>query len=74
VSFPTNTESIIEELTSAHGYASLVLWGRSMGGVSAVLYQSRFRHSSVRCMVLDSPFYSFEQVALELASKRSIVP
>lgn len=25
-------------------------------------------------MVLDSPFYSFEQVALELASKRSIVP
>ena len=39
-----------------------------------MLYQTRFHHSSVRCMVLDSPFSSFEQVALELASKRSIVP
>lgn len=68
------SECIIDELTNKHGYTSFVLWGRSMGGVSAVLYQTRLRQPSVRCMVLDSPFYSFEQVALELASRRSIVP
>lgn len=45
-----------------------------MGGVSAVLYYSKFKNPYVKCMVLDSPFCSFEQVAIELAAKRSIVP
>jgi pimeloyl-ACP methyl ester carboxylesterase len=46
------------------GYLNIVLWGRSMGGVSAVLYYSKFKHTSIRCIILDSPFYSFEQIAL----------
>jgi pimeloyl-ACP methyl ester carboxylesterase len=46
------------------GYVNIVLWGRSMGGVSAVLYYSKFKPVSIRCIVLDSPFSSFEQVAL----------
>lgn len=45
------------------GYSRFVLWGRSMGGSSALLYSSHFRPTDVVFMVLDSPFFSFEMIA-----------
>jgi pimeloyl-ACP methyl ester carboxylesterase len=43
----------------ALGYTGVLMWGRSMGGVSAVLYYSRFRNPIIKGIVLDSPFCSF---------------
>ena len=45
---------------------AIMLWGRSMGASSAVLQASR--DPSLAGLVLDSPFASLEQVALELVT------
>lgn len=45
-----------------------------MGSVSVVLSQGTKLHKKVRCLVLDSPFSSFEKVAVEIASKKSFIP
>lgn len=38
----------------------VVLWGRSMGAVCAVLYQAQYPHASH--LVLDSPFHNIEEL------------
>jgi pimeloyl-ACP methyl ester carboxylesterase len=45
-----------------------------MGSVSMVLSQGTSLHKKVRCLVLDSPFSSFEKVSIEIASKKSFIP
>ena len=51
----------------ATGHATaILLWGRSMGAASAVLQASR--DPSLAGLILDSPFASLEQVALELVT------
>ena len=45
-----------------------------MGGASIILSQAKIINEKVQCIVLDSPFSSFERVAVELASKASFVP
>lgn len=44
-------------------YSKFVLWGRSMGAVSALLHTISYHNpSDVIMLVLDSPFSSFEQI------------
>jgi len=45
-----------------------------MGSVSIMLSQSKNPHPKVSCLVLDSPFSSFEKVSIEIASKKSFIP
>jgi pimeloyl-ACP methyl ester carboxylesterase len=66
--------AILSYLDANYTYDSYVLWGRSMGSVSMVLSQGNSLHKKVRCLVLDSPFSSFEKVAVEIASKKSFIP
>jgi len=49
-----------------HPTSTIALWGRSMGAVSAVFQASR--DPGIAGVVLDSPFASLEQVALELVT------
>ena len=58
--------AVIEHLRRTGLVTSIALWGRSMGSVSAVLQASR--DASIAGLVLDSPFASLEQVALELVT------
>jgi len=58
--------SILAHLRGTGHVTSIALWGRSMGSVSAVLQASR--DASIAGLVLDSPFASLEQVALELVT------
>lgn len=37
---------------------SIILWGRSMGSVVALLYMEKFNNPLVKGLVLDSPFTS----------------
>lgn len=66
--------SVIKYLGEKFNYESFVLWGRSMGAVSAVMYLSKFPNKSVKCLILDSPFSSFEKTAIELACCKSSLP
>ncbi len=56
-------------------YSKFVLWGRSMGAVSALLHSITYNNpSDIIMLVLDSPFSSFEKIARELAMRRVKVP
>lgn len=41
---------------------SIILWGRSMGSVVALLYMQKFNNPLVRGLILDSPFVCLEDV------------
>lgn len=58
--------AVLEHLRATGMVTAIALWGRSMGAASAVLHASR--DPSLAGLVLDSPFASLEQVALELVS------
>jgi pimeloyl-ACP methyl ester carboxylesterase len=58
----SNVESVLNILRFR--YSRFVLWGRSMGAVSALLYAITYNNpSDVTMLVLDSPFSSFETIS-----------
>ena len=59
-------QSAIEMIRAGGLVGGIMLWGRSMGAVSAVFQASR--DPSLAGVILDSPFASLEQVALELVT------
>jgi len=61
-----DVETMIGWLREYAGVGAVALWGRSMGAVSSVMQAAR--DPSIAGLVLDSPFASLEQVALELVS------
>ena len=66
--------SVLRHVERSERYGRVVLWGRSMGAVAAVLAQGMEESARVDCLVLDSPFSSFEKIAIEIASKKSFIP
>lgn len=47
-----------------HKYRKIVLWGRSMGATTALMYCSR--NKDIECLILDSPFLKLEDVIIKL--------
>lgn len=45
-----------------------------MGATSALLYCLRYRPEDVILQIVDSPFYSFEMIAFEIANKNVKAP
>ena len=66
-------DSIIIYLRQA-GFKKFVLWGRSMGATSSLLYCLKYQPKDVILQVVDSPFYSFEMIAFEIAQKNVKAP
>jgi pimeloyl-ACP methyl ester carboxylesterase len=58
----------LEALRGTGHVTAIALWGRSMGAASSVMHAAR--DASLAGLVLDSPFASLEQVALELVQVR----
>lgn len=61
------------------GYTEIVLWGRSMGAVTSLLFMrepsyAKLYRNFVKALILDSPFCSFVQVTQEIASRRKNIP
>lgn len=69
-----DVNAILAWLDQGRQYSKYILWGRSMGGASVILSQARNINKKVQCIILDSPFSSFEKAALEIASRSTIVP
>jgi pimeloyl-ACP methyl ester carboxylesterase len=57
--------AVVRELR-ARGVSEIVLWGRSMGAVTALLFAQMFHQPEVRALVLDSPFASFRDLVDDL--------
>ena len=65
---------VVDHLRGSGTVSNIAVWGRSMGAVTALLYQSQDRrlldnNMTVNAMVLDSPFADFCQLAEELVAK-----
>ena len=72
----SDIDCVIRYLAQEMGQEQFVLWGRSMGAVSALLYVASDYDgvSQVVVGVYDSPFYSLEELTTELAEKNLGVP
>lgn len=49
-----------------------LLWGRSMGAASALLYAERYPNSDLCGLILDSPFCSFKRLAKDLVTQGEV--
>lgn len=56
------------------GFKRFVLWGRSMGATSSLLYCLKYKPEDVVLQVVDSAFFSFEMIAFEIANKNVKAP
>jgi len=59
-----DVDCVVQYLLGHHQVTDIVLWGRSMGAVAALLYASN--HHFVRCVVADSPFVNFKDLCLKV--------
>lgn len=53
--------AVVAHLRSTGHVDHIILWGRSMGASTALLYEN-LKDSLVSCMILDSPFSSIDQL------------
>ena len=60
---------VINYLRDTNKVATIGLWGRSMGAVTAIMYGDR--DPSIAGLVLDSPFYSLKLLTEELAKEKA---
>lgn len=65
--------AVISHMRSHFGIQRVVIWGRSMGAVAAILYGSK--HSDkISGLVLDSPFSCFRKMIYDIVYSRRKVP
>ncbi|EAR95469.2 alpha/beta fold hydrolase (macronuclear) [Tetrahymena thermophila SB210] len=63
---------VLETLVSKYNYQKFILYGRSMGGVTSLLYSANrpFAQKHVIAIIVDSPFCSLKQLATEIADDK----
>ena len=64
-----DVECVVNYLRSTNKVATIGLWGRSMGAVTAIMYGDR--DPSIAGMVLDSPFCSLKILTEEMAKEKA---
>jgi pimeloyl-ACP methyl ester carboxylesterase len=68
---------VVEHLVKKLKLKNIVLWGRSMGAVSAVLHLSNWKDDpyieNIKGVILDSPFSDLRELSLFLISKFKIL-
>ena len=64
-----DVECVVDYLRGTNKVATIGLWGRSMGAVTAIMYGDR--DPSIAGMVLDSPFCSLKVLTEEMAKEKA---
>lgn len=67
-----DVKAVIECVDSKFGTRKYMIWGRSMGAVTAILYTAEFGQGpeKIAALVLDSPFADLEKVIYSLGHKK----
>ena len=65
-------KSIVEYLRNSGEVSHIILWGRSMGSVSALRYAARY--PNIEVLVNDSPFSSLHEVCIEKVQGYKFIP
>ena len=62
-----DVSAVMGEIESRFGKSTVVLWGRSMGATTALLYSMKYnRKNKVIALVLDSPFHNLNKVTIKM--------
>lgn len=70
-----DTKLVIEHLRKNYKVGKIVIWGRSMGAVTAILYaQSDENQALISGLILDSPFSSFKKAVHDVVTTRAKIP
>ena len=65
--------AVVREARDRYGVKDVILWGRSMGAATALLYTAKYQ--GVKAIVSDNCFSDLEEVAFDLADHHfPIVP
>jgi len=66
-------DSIIDHLRKYYGRNKFILWGRSMGAVTAIMYAHEFKEAAsvLLALVLDSPFSDAKTMIADLLTSHS---
>ena len=64
-------KAAVDYLRKCGKVSQIGLWGRSMGAVTALMYSAA--DSKISALVVDSPFSSLKELAMELAQEKSSV-
>ena len=67
-------KAVLKHLKELGKTSKVALWGRSMGGATALMYDKDQSPLPVSCLVIDSSFSDFSQVASNLVTEKMGVP
>lgn len=67
-------QSVVNFLNSRLGFESIGIWGKSMGAVAALLFQSKYQSPLVKFLVIDSAFDKLKHAVLNIAQSHSAAP
>jgi pimeloyl-ACP methyl ester carboxylesterase len=65
---------VIDYLRETLDIEDIYLWGRSMGAVTCILYDSYHKNQEVQGIVLDSPFTETKTMLCDLMTSRTKIP
>ena len=65
-------ECVIEYLVNIQKVGKIGIWGRSMGGVTALLYSDK--DPRINCLIIDSAFLSFKKLVKEVMKTKAPLP
>ena len=60
---------VIKHLIAKHSFKQFVLWGRSMGAISALLYLYKYQSTNILGAVYDSPYADLKTIAIKFTQK-----
>lgn len=70
-----DTRLVIDYLKKNHDIDKIILWGRSMGAVTSILFaENEANKGLVAGMILDSPFSSFRKMIYDVVGSKVKVP
>ncbi len=67
-----DVQAVVEFLRKELGIKNIILYGRSMGAVSSLLYSEM--DPNLRACILDSPFCNFPKLCEEILSNKFFIP
>ena len=57
---------ILKDLELRYMKSSFILWGRSMGATTALLYCTKYKDLRIQGLILDSPFHDLNKIIIKL--------